>query len=44
MFVKVITVMPFEECKDFADSWRKLEDEGVLERVLVDHVWSGHSK
>jgi hypothetical protein len=40
MFVKVITVMPFEEWKDYADSWRKLEDEGVLKRVLVDHVWS----
>ena len=41
MFVKVITVMPCEEwSEDYADSWRKLEEDGVLERALVEHVWS----
>jgi hypothetical protein len=43
MFVKVITVKPFLEWRlqpEFTKCWRRLEDEGILDRALVEHVWS----
>jgi hypothetical protein len=41
MFVKVITVKHFLKWhKDFVGSWRRLENDGILDRALVEHVWS----
>ena len=40
VFKKVITVRPFNRKeKRFEEQWRKLEEKGVLEATLLEHVW-----
>ncbi|XP_031551165.1 uncharacterized protein LOC116288505 [Actinia tenebrosa] len=41
VFTKVIEVRPVEKRDGFHKSWDKLEEEGVMERALVEHVWKG---
>ena len=40
MFKNVITVRAFQEEKDFAHLWERLEIEGSLEEKFIKHVWS----
>ncbi|XP_031551272.1 uncharacterized protein LOC116288602 [Actinia tenebrosa] len=39
VFTKVIEVRPVEKRDGFDESWDKLEEKGVLDRALVEHVW-----
>ena len=40
VFKKVITVKPYDhEEKEFKDLWQKLEQTGILEEKLLEHVW-----
>ena len=40
MFKEVITVKSWENVDEmFADQWRKLEETGILDGQLLDHVW-----
>ncbi|XP_031567289.1 uncharacterized protein LOC116302196 [Actinia tenebrosa] len=41
VFTKVIEVRPVEKRDGFDESWDKLEEKGVLDRALVEHVWKG---
>ena len=37
---KVITIKRYDDGeREFMDSWRKLEQEGILEEKLLQHVW-----
>jgi len=40
VFKKVITVKPYDhEEREFKDLWQKLEQTGILEEKLLEHVW-----
>ncbi|KAK3748908.1 hypothetical protein QZH41_012440, partial [Actinostola sp. cb2023] len=40
VFVKVITVQPYIDWDvKYKESWRKLEENGILEKTLVVHLW-----
>ena len=39
IFKEVITVKAWKEQEGFAKHWKKLEEEGILHRELVQHVW-----
>ena len=40
VFKKVITVKPYDhEEREFKDLWQKLEQTGLLEEKLLEHVW-----
>ena len=40
VFKKVITVKPYDhEEREFKDLWQKLEETGILEQKLLEHVW-----
>ena len=40
VFKKVITVKPYDhEEREFKALWKKLEETGILEETLLEHVW-----
>ncbi|KAK3748905.1 hypothetical protein QZH41_012436, partial [Actinostola sp. cb2023] len=40
VFVKVVTVQPYLDWDvKYKESWKKLEDDGILEKALVEHLW-----
>ena len=41
VFKKVITIVPYESKeRKFTELWQKLETTGILEKKLLQHVWS----
>jgi hypothetical protein len=44
MLVKVITVQPIEDWQnEYEESWDKLENHGILDQGLIDHVWENET-
>ncbi|KAK3730621.1 hypothetical protein QZH41_008013 [Actinostola sp. cb2023] len=40
VFVKVVTVQPYLDWDvKYKESWKKLEEDGILEKALVEHLW-----
>ncbi|XP_031567990.1 uncharacterized protein LOC116302761 [Actinia tenebrosa] len=44
MIVKIITVLPAEDWEDeYEEQWRRLENDGILEQALINHVWENET-